>query len=164
MNISSKDTLQASRLGLLQRCSMLASCKGWGKKVTRQSPSPPFFLEGSVCTKCLIAQGENIWKDKERGEKSCLMSMKLKPLNVVPRPHTHLKHGRAPSLLSNPALIVLHDVSVVCFDLEVEICCQTMPRPSSPERRKGASVIDGCVLTCPSYESRRRQGQPWVCR
>lgn len=99
-------------------------------------------------------------KRQGKEEKSCLIFMKLKPLNVVPPPRMHLKHGRAPSLLSNPALIVLRDVSVVCFDLEVEICCQTMPRPSSPERRKGASVIDGCVLTCPSYESRRRQGQP----
>ena len=66
MDVSSKDSLQASRLDLLQSRSVLASSERWGK-VTRQSLSPPFFLEGSVGTKCLIPQGENIWKDKERG-------------------------------------------------------------------------------------------------
>ena len=73
MDVSSKDSLQASRLGPVQSRSVLASSEQWGK-VTRQSLSPPFFLEGSVGTKCLVPQGENIWKDRERGRSPALYS------------------------------------------------------------------------------------------
>ena len=56
-----------------------------GKK-SDQSPSPPFFLEGSVWTKCLIAQGENIWKDKERRRNPALYSWNWSLWMSSPRP------------------------------------------------------------------------------
>lgn len=131
-----------------------------GAKSDQTKPVPTILFRRFGVHQVSHTTREKYLKRQGKGEKSCLIFMKLNPLNAVAPPRMHLKHGRAPSLLSNLALIVLRDVFVVCFDLEVEICCQTMPRPSSPERRKGASVIDGCILTCPSYESKRRQGQP----
>ena len=77
MDVSSKDSLQASRLGPVQSRSVLASSEQWGK-VTRQS----LFRRFSGYKVSRTTRGKYLKRQGE-GEKSCLIFMKLKPLNVV---------------------------------------------------------------------------------